>query len=292
MANSDFPFIVSNGPKVPKDPALRTLIRKQAMKDVGIARKKRGRTTRNQQPVSRDNPRVQEETSSSYTTTHGSSTPSSNSTPPTTDICTGATTIDDEQLVLENQPLDDETLAWLSKQAWMMPFYGSPMSDYEQLRMKYDFDILDLSILTSFNVGKNTMVAISNNPTLLDTLFGSQLQSYLQFVPSRYGHKPFLTDVVDCLLAKVHSRRHPANKHFGATVMQKYATALASLQEAIMGEESSVDADLLCAIQMLSLHEVLIIPKTCPEVDADKTDRCSTLNEAKHTITTSTDQHW
>ena len=39
--NTDsFAFIVSDGPKVPR--GARTIIRKQAMKDVGIARKKRG----------------------------------------------------------------------------------------------------------------------------------------------------------------------------------------------------------------------------------------------------------
>lgn len=250
---ADFPFIVSNGPKVPKDPALRTLIRKQAMKDVGIARKKRGRLNVRQEPV-----RVQEETSGSNTSIDSTAGSSSDSTPATLDACDDTvTSIDDDRTVPADDPLDEETLEWLSEQTWMMPFHGSPITGYEQLRMKYNFDIRDLSILTSFNVGKNTLMAISANPKLLETLFGSQIQSYLQYVPSRYGHKPFLTDVIDCLLAKVHSRLQPPSRSCDTIVMQKYAKALGSLQTAVAGEESSLDPDLLCAIQMLSLHEVL-----------------------------------
>ncbi|KAM0723905.1 hypothetical protein Q7P37_000895 [Cladosporium fusiforme] len=249
---ADFPFIVSNGPKVPKDPALRTLIRKQAMRDVGIARKKRGRANPCPQAVRNDTPRVQEETSDS-----SGAGSSSTSTPPDPVPCTDGTTPEDEQLVLASETLTDETFDWLSEQVWVMPCYGNPMTEYEQLRAKYNVDILDLSILTSFNVGGNIVRAIFDNPELLNTLWGSQMQSYLQFVPNRYGHKPFLTDVVDCVLAKVHSRLHPANQSFNVIVMQKYAKALASVQKAIMGEESSLDPDLLCAIQMLGLHEML-----------------------------------
>lgn len=255
---ADFPFIVSSGPKVPKDPALRTLIRKQAMKDVGIARKKRGRANPRQQPVRQAICRVQEEeTTGSNSNVDSSTGSSSDSTTPTLDLSTDNTTFDDDQVVLTDDFLTDETLEWLSEQAWMIPLYGAPMTEYQQLRVQYNFDLKDLTILTSFNVGANTQKAISENPRLLNTLFGSQLQSYLQYVPSRYGHKPFLTDVIDCLLAKVYSRLNPLTQDFDAAVMQKYAKALSSLQKAVMGEESSLDPDLLCAIQMLSIHEVL-----------------------------------
>lgn len=39
--DKDFPFIVLNGPKL-NDPGARRIIRKQAMKDVGNARRRRG----------------------------------------------------------------------------------------------------------------------------------------------------------------------------------------------------------------------------------------------------------
>jgi hypothetical protein len=41
-SKEDFQFIVSNGPQTSDDPEVRTIIRKQAMKGVAIARRKRG----------------------------------------------------------------------------------------------------------------------------------------------------------------------------------------------------------------------------------------------------------
>jgi len=257
MADASFHFINATGPKVPKDPALRTLIRKQAMKDVGIARKKRGGYGRVnlRQPPSNTNSNVPKESSESS----GSSTDTdqrSRVTPDSDFDCSALTTdtdatTPDGQLVVTRQ-----MHTWLTDQDWIMPLNGPPATDYERLRMKYHFDIRDLSILTSFNIGKGTMLAISSNPELLTTLLGSHMQSYLQFIPSRYGHKPFLTAVIDCVSAKVHSKLYPRNEMFEGMILRMYAKALAQLQVAVAGDESSLDPDLLCAIQMLSLHEV------------------------------------
>lgn len=258
MTDNGFHFINATGPKVPKDSALRTLIRKQAMKDVGIARKKRGghgRVNLRQPPCDAyTSVRIRSsETTGSSTSTeehnHVTSDSECNSLVLATD--TDATTPDGDQLVVTKQ-----THSWLTDQDWIMPLNGPPATDYERLRMRYHFDIQDLSILTSFNIGKGTMLAISSNPELLTTLLGSQMQSYLQFIPSRYGHKPFLTAVIDCVSAKVHSKLYPRNEMFEGMILRMYAKALAQLQEAVAGDESSLDADLLCAIQMLSLHEV------------------------------------
>lgn len=257
MADTSFHFINTTGPKVPKDPALRTLIRKQAMKDVGIARKRRGgygRVNLRQPPSNNHTDTSKEASESSCNSTdsddHGRVTPDSDlaSSAPTTD--TDATTPDDQLAVTR------QTQTWLTDQDWLMPLNGPPATDYERLRMKYHFDIRDLSILTSFNIGTGTMLAISSNPELLTTLLGSQMQSYLQFIPIRYGHKPFLTAVIDCVSAKVHSKLYPRNEMFEGMILRMYAKALAQLQVAVAGDESSLDPDLLCAIQMLSLHEV------------------------------------
>lgn len=40
--------------------------------------------------------------------------------------------------------------------------------------------------------------------------------------------------------------------------MRLYSKALRSLQEAISNEATSADAEVLCATQLLSLHEVLL----------------------------------
>lgn len=269
MADNSFHFINTTGPRVPKDPAVRTLIRKQAMKDVGLARKKRGgygRVNLRQTPSGADDTSALNGLSESSGSGSGSSTathldscmtPTSDSvvsSAPTTNADTDATDPDD-QLVVTTQ-----MHSWLRDQDWVLPLTGPPASDFERLRMKYHFDIRDLSILTSFNIGKGTMLAISSNPELLTTLLGSQMQSYLQFIPSRYGHKPFLTAVIDCVSAKMHSKLYPRNEGFEGTLLRMYAKALAQLQEAVAGDESSLDPDLLCAIQMLSLHEVCMGP--------------------------------
>jgi hypothetical protein len=258
MADSSFHFINATGPKVPKDPALRTLIRKQAMKDVGIARKKRGgygRVNLRQSPSDTNTTSVSKEASensdnSTDTDQHTRVTPESDSASSVPATDTDATTPDDQLVVKRHMH------TWLTDQDWLKPLNGPPATDYERLRMKYHFDIRDLSILTSFNIGKGTMLAISSNPELLTTLLGSEMQSYLQFIPSRYGHKPFLTAVIDCVSAKVHSKLYPRNEMFEGMILRMYAKALAQLQVAVAGDESSLDPDLLCAIQMLSLHEV------------------------------------
>lgn len=109
MADSSFHFINATGPKVPKDPALRTLIRKQAMKDVGIARKKRGgygRVNLRQPPSDANTSVPKEAPESSGASTDADDcnrmTPDSDSasSAPTTD--TDATTPDD-QLVVSKQ---------------------------------------------------------------------------------------------------------------------------------------------------------------------------------------------
>jgi hypothetical protein len=257
MADSGFTFIPSNGPRVPNDPALRTLIRKQAMKDVGIARKKRGgygRVNLRQKLVdtNTDTPmRPSEELVETVPHNHSNATSSSSSTPACPDSNTDATTPDEQQLISIKQVNE-----WHAHQTWVVPLNGPPATDFERLRMKYHFDIRDLSILTSFKVGSGTMLAISKNPELLSTLLGAEIQSYLQFIPSRYGHKPFLTAVIDCVSAKVHSKLYPRNDMFEGMILRMYAKALAYLQAAVAGDESSLDPDLLCAIQMLSLHEV------------------------------------
>jgi hypothetical protein len=258
MADNSFHFITMTGPKVPKDPALRTLIRKQAMKGVAIARKKRGGcgkvNVRQAPSESYTSVRIRLSESSGTSTSadkHSSAKADSASVVSATRTETEAITPDNELVLTEPQ-----IQAWLAAHDLVLPLTNSFATDYERLRMKYHFDIRDLSVLTSFSIGKQTMLAIASNTDLLTTILGTHMQSYLKFIPSRYGHKPFLTAVIDCVSAKVHSKLYPRNEMFEGMILRMYAKALACLQEAVAGDQSSLDPDLLCAIQMLSLHEV------------------------------------
>ena len=296
MADNNFTFITSSGPKVPKDPALRTLIRKQAMRDVGIARKKRGGYgqvnlrqklvhghTDTQIRPSEKIAEVVDDYNHSNVTLSSGSTPARQDTTTDTDV----TTPDEQQFISTK-----EAIEWHARQTWVVTLNSPPATDFERLRMKYQFDIRDLSILTSFKIGSGTMLAMSKNPELLSTLLGAETQSYLQYMPSRYGHKPFLTAVIDCVSAKAHSKLYPRNDMFEGMILQMYAKALAYLQVAVSGNESSLDPDLLCAIQMLGLHEVCkILLKLRDVCKLTGRYRCSNPAAAKLMSTISAAQH-
>jgi hypothetical protein len=253
----DFQFIVSNGSRIPDDPEVRTIIRKQAMNDA-IARKKRG----DHRPVSSIKYRVLDNSTDTQKKTVRHSRESTGlasranirSTPHFT---TGSVTeMTASREVMRLDPSSTSLACVEQYETWLPSPAANPTSGYEALRARYHFDITDLCLLTSFHVGQGTMSATARNSNLLGTLLGKQMSSYLSFVPSRYGHKPYLTAVVDCVIAKAHGTLHPHNAGISATMIRMYGKALHAVQEAISDVEASRDADLLCAVQMLSFYEV------------------------------------
>jgi hypothetical protein len=100
---------------------------------------------------------------------------------------------------------------------------------------------------------------LSNNPNLLHTLLGGNDQansSYMTLIPARYGHKPYLDAVIDCMAAKVRSTLTPCNADAAPRVIRLYTRALRAIAKAIPDKEASCDPDLLCAVQMLSMYEI------------------------------------
>ena len=224
-AQKDYPFIVYDGPRIPRNPALRRVIRKQAMKDVGNARRTGAKNVDGRTSKMAGSRVAFNSTSSSASAS---------------DV--GATRLDEIVVAdcVRSVPL----------------LRANPTQSYEELRAKYNIGVQDLCILTNFNIGQSTIYAMQKNPNLMSTLLGHQTCSYLALVPARYGHKPYLTAVIDCVVAKTHSMLHSPNDYSTAPVMRLYAKALHALQEAVVDDEACKDADLLCAVQMLSLHEV------------------------------------
>jgi hypothetical protein len=141
-------------------------------------------------------------------------------------------------------------------QTCLTPPAANPTNGYEALRAESHFDIMDLCFLTSFQIGRSTLSKMARDSSLLGTLLGKQISSYLSFVPSRYGHKPYLTAVVDCVIAKAHGIFYRRNYGYPATALRMYGKALRAVQEAVSDEEASRDADLLYAVHMLSFYEV------------------------------------
>jgi hypothetical protein len=258
----EFKFIVTSGPQIPDDPKTRKIIRKQAMRDVAVERKKRGSSGRTRSmgcqvlDSSTDastravalSPTASEELASLGTRIRPMSTQQGRAG--------SAINMTAFRGVIRFDHSTTSTVCFEQYQTLPRIPTPNPTNGYEALRSKYRFDITDLCLLTSFHVGQGTMSAVARNPDLLGTILGKQTSSYLHFVPSRYGHKPYLTAVVDCLIAKAHSTLHPHDTKMSARVLKLYGQALRAVQMAVSDEEASRDADLLCAVQMLSFYEV------------------------------------
>lgn len=253
---SNFPFIVSSGPKLQNDPQIRALIRKQAMRDVGIARKRKGgfgKQNVGQYPKT-DVP-IRPVVSADSTSSKSSSRTESPDTSGSDTSSSSRDTEDTEQ----DDLLDRQLVAPRGHAAAARPLSflqtTNLLSGYETTRSKFNLDITDLSMLTNFNVGKSLIPLFAAEPTRLAGLLGEQQWSYMEYVPSRYGESQCLTAAADCVLAKVRSVLAPQSG-CEQKVLRLYAKALSSLQKAICDQKSCMTSDVLCATQMLSLHEV------------------------------------
>ena len=86
-------------------------------------------------------------------------------------------------------------------------------------------------------------------------------RSFLDYVPSRYGSSDSITAATNCLLAQAKVALSPQlEEECHDITLRLYAKALSTLQTAISDEEDCLDTDVLCAIQLLSLHEVTNLP--------------------------------
>ncbi|KAK0936027.1 hypothetical protein LTR29_012399 [Friedmanniomyces endolithicus] len=254
-------FIVSNGPKVPKE--ARTTIRKQAMRDVGNARKKRNGNGRVIMPQISQHASAAESASVSYRpamvmtlsgTSSSSSSDSSTSrlTTPSFDTIDWA---DYEEIIPRVEIANAISISQSLSCDFVFPDI-SPLPDYERTRSRFGIDLQSLSLLTNFNVGKSTIALLAADPTRLASLLNVEQRSYLKYVPERYGRSECLTAATDCLLARVRAVLAP-NEENSATCNRLYGKALHALQDAITCDSSNMDADVLCATQLLSLHELL-----------------------------------
>ncbi|KAK3686490.1 hypothetical protein LTR37_019775 [Vermiconidia calcicola] len=252
VAGKNFPFIVLSGPKL-DDPKARRIIRKQAMKDVGENRKRKGnfgRINLRQLPVS-------EQTGCQIRSAEGTSSSDSSATldltsPDTSESSRGDGLDDYDEVVLRKT-------APVAAMHTQQPFSFAAInlfSNYETARSKFRVDLTELSILTNFNVDKSTIPILTADPARLGTLLDHRQWSYLQFVPSLYGTSPCLTSAANCLLGKVKDVLFPEDQCKEVT-MRLYAKALRSLQDAIGDGSGCMDAEVLCATQLLSLHELL-----------------------------------
>ncbi|KAJ3544823.1 hypothetical protein NM208_g2851 [Fusarium decemcellulare] len=265
MAENNLSFVISDGPKLQKDPQIRALIRKHAMKNVALTRKKRCDYRRPNvvrvpvgicptsipfRPVVSLDPSPRSDNSLDPATLVESADviPASDQESEHTDVVLsiGSTAYDVGIAANIPSPLSTTSVS----------------TTYELARSKFQVDLTDLSMLTNFNVGEGTMLALSADPGRLLTLLGysqwhvQHLQSYLQFVPSRYGFSDCLTAATNCLLAKARSMLMPDKKNETIEI-KLHMIALRTLQDSLQNETSCMSPEVLCASQLLGLHALL-----------------------------------
>ncbi|KAK6440454.1 hypothetical protein LTR95_003320 [Oleoguttula sp. CCFEE 5521] len=255
-----FKFIVVNGPNTAEDPGVRTAIRKQAARDIVAARKKignRGRVNVGQYPEFDALGALQ---GLAKETNLGSIERADLDPGPSTESSLHPAAEAAQIIVRKRLGRVDRgpQPSFRTEPHRLLPssLTINPTTGYEALRVKYGFDVSDLSNLTTFSISRSTIAAITRDSRLLNTLPGKQNLSYLSLVPARQGHKPYLDAVIDCVTAKARSAFDVPNAGFAMKVMKLHTRALRAIQQAVGDEKASRDADLLCAVQMLSLYEI------------------------------------
>ncbi|KAI5456086.1 hypothetical protein BGZ63DRAFT_397387 [Mariannaea sp. PMI_226] len=132
-----------------------------------------------------------------------------------------------------------------------------PSSGYDQMRARCNFDILDLSTLTSLHVSRATAHSLSANPSILRDIIGNRQWSYLNFIPSRFEHSSLIREAAECVSARVQqwlaSPLHPPSRK----IIAQYLRALKLLQINLDSSEGYLQADVLCATELLGLYELL-----------------------------------
>lgn len=252
MSTMSFQFVIHDGSRVSQDPAVRTLIRKQAMKDVGMTRKRRGNHGRVnlRQPLDCLGTGTFQPIGKASDHTSSSSGGSCFVTPVSDHAEATICRMRQSESANPRRPVRQT-----DNEIKFVRFTFS--TEYEKVRKTFGLDIGDLSLLASFNLGKGTASMLSAQPDRLVDLLTQDFWSYLEHVPGRYGQSECVTDAVNCVLAQTHSVLVPGMRAPGDALCRSlYGKALQSLQGAIEDGTHCMDADVLCATQLLGMHEV------------------------------------
>ncbi|KAG0645217.1 Uncharacterized protein D0Z07_9032 [Hyphodiscus hymeniophilus] len=238
----EFQFVNStvDTPSVPQDLAIRALIRKQAMKKASAARKKDGNYGKHnlrQYPVFLfdDNNNLDGGVAAKVSG-QGKDFRCDDQKPGRIIGLNGQKELRRSKKIDPDEKIIS-TAKWLARHT-RIP--GSlPARGYELTSIKSEFDILDLSNLATAHINRAGRAALSQNPYhLIHQLQSSKQQSYLSFLPSRYGQIPCLSDATDCVIARARQLISP-EKNWEAAVIAFYR----------------YQPEVLCATEILALYE-------------------------------------
>ncbi|KAL8870899.1 MAG: hypothetical protein Q9174_003163 [Haloplaca sp. 1 TL-2023] len=248
-------WVNSQDGTVSKSPKVRTIIRKQAMSKAAVARKRRNSSEKikqRQYPVLAKPPEPvplynyaeepEHEPTTEVTSHHDWAWPSP--------MEVMVAPIRNSHSSIDRPP----------------PYGGDPglggipwspsSTGYEAARIRYDFDVIELSALTAIHIGRATAEPLHDRPPRLLEILQSKQWSYFDYLPGRYGQTPCLDDAICCVAARV---RQWITNHSKPTrqVLELYCRAVKSLQAALDDPCERLHPNVLCATEVLSIYELL-----------------------------------
>jgi hypothetical protein len=134
-----------------------------------------------------------------------------------------------------------------------------PSCSYEKMRIRYNFDLLDLSQLTSFHISYATASSLASKPTMLTDILGHRHWSYLNYLPGRIGHNSALDKAAACVAARVQQWLASPSEPVSASILKLYSDALTALQAELQNPDACLRPDVLCATELLGIYEVNLI---------------------------------
>lgn len=272
----EFQFVNStiHAPTIPRDLAVRALIRKQAMKKASAARRRDGNYGKHnlrQFPVfivDQENHNGQTPVQVKEPSSSDDSASSSSASEKLIGPYTGGKHVEEEHKAVRsngNKADKNGNGNGVDRQRSLAQTLTNNLpgslsaKGYELTSMKSDFDILDLSTLATLHIGRAARAALSQNPYHLIYQLRSRKQwSYLSYLPSLYGHVPCLSDAADCVIARARQIISPHEK-WEAAVITFYVKALDSLQKALDNPKQRYKPEVLCATEILALYEVCLL---------------------------------
>jgi hypothetical protein len=123
--------------------------------------------------------------------------------------------------------------------------------NYEAARARYNFDLSWLSGLTISHVG-----SMRGQDERLHHWLRHQEATFLDLIPLHYGESRLLQRVVDSILAKANYTMAPSQKTHERSLWA-YGLALKEVQIALGNPEAAKSTEMLCAIRILQIYELL-----------------------------------
>ncbi|KAI3325320.1 hypothetical protein HD806DRAFT_492649 [Xylariaceae sp. AK1471] len=132
-----------------------------------------------------------------------------------------------------------------------------PLAGIELLAAEFGVHILDLSALTSIQCGWTACAILASRPSWINGLVSRRQPSYLHCVASRYGSNSCLDEALRCVAIRAKRVLSPSCLPFDLSESLQYGAALKSLQKAVDDVEERSQPEVLGAINLLSLFELL-----------------------------------